>query len=85
MGEDWALDILSERFILAILQVTGALALLLSPSLGLAPSGPAQTAFKSVPDKFVAHPGHVLRVRSGFSALSVFKLPATITPAGSGS
>ncbi|PQQ37160.1 L-asparaginase [Photorhabdus luminescens] len=27
---------------------------------------------------------HVLRVRSGFSALSVFKLPATITPIGIG-
>ncbi|POT55377.1 L-asparaginase [Citrobacter amalonaticus] len=25
---------------------------------------------------------HVLRVRSGFSALSVFRLPATITPGG---
>ncbi|PQQ37001.1 hypothetical protein C6H68_15910 [Photorhabdus luminescens] len=28
---------------------------------------------------------HVLRVRSGFSALSVFKLPATITPIEIGS
>ncbi|OMP90310.1 L-asparaginase [Raoultella terrigena] len=28
---------------------------------------------------------HVLRVHSGFSALSVFKLPATITPTGIGS
>ncbi|RAX03219.1 hypothetical protein CKY04_02535 [Photorhabdus sp. S8-52] len=28
---------------------------------------------------------HVLRVRSGFSALSVFKRPATITPIGIGS
>ncbi|EAA7242183.1 DNA metabolism protein [Salmonella enterica] len=28
---------------------------------------------------------HVLRVRSGFSALSAAKLPATITPGGIGS
>ncbi|EBK3134952.1 DNA metabolism protein [Salmonella enterica subsp. salamae] len=28
---------------------------------------------------------HVLRVRSGFSALSRAKLPATITPTGMGS
>ncbi|POT60161.1 L-asparaginase [Citrobacter amalonaticus] len=28
---------------------------------------------------------HVLRVRSGFSALSVFKLSATIMPGGPGS
>ncbi|MIA81152.1 hypothetical protein D9I37_15290 [Escherichia coli] len=28
---------------------------------------------------------HVLRVRSGFSALSMSKLPATITPTGKGS
>ncbi|EFE07994.1 hypothetical protein CIT292_08512 [Citrobacter youngae ATCC 29220] len=28
---------------------------------------------------------HVLRVRSGFCALSVFKLPAPITPTGIGS
>ncbi|OXM25281.1 L-asparaginase [Pantoea sp. AV62] len=32
-----------------------------------------------------AHNPHVLRVRSGCSALSVSRLPATITPTGIGS
>ncbi|OSD34409.1 hypothetical protein R583_11620 [Salmonella enterica subsp. enterica serovar Senftenberg] len=44
------------------------LALLLGPSIGLAPSGPLRAAFKSAPGRFVAHPGRVLNVRSrGFT------------------
>ncbi|RJL68206.1 hypothetical protein D5072_11100 [Dickeya dianthicola] len=41
-----------------ILQVAGALALLLGLSLGLALSGPQRAAFKSAPGRFVAHPSH---------------------------
>ncbi|POT59779.1 hypothetical protein C3432_03450 [Citrobacter amalonaticus] len=61
--------------ILVILQVAGALALLLGPSLGFALSGPLQAAFKSVPDRFVAHPSHVLMYAPGDSLRCL--LPAT--------
>ncbi|AUW39991.1 hypothetical protein AL485_24925 [Serratia liquefaciens] len=42
-----------------ILEAASVLAALQDPSVGLAPSGPLQAAFKSVPDRFVAHPSHL--------------------------
>ncbi|AEX06511.1 hypothetical protein CF038_21305 [Klebsiella michiganensis] len=49
-----------KRFIPVILQVACALALLLGSSMSLALTGRRDTAFKSVPDRFVAHPSHLL-------------------------
>ncbi|POT58224.1 hypothetical protein C3432_09975 [Citrobacter amalonaticus] len=60
---------MASIFILVILQVAGALALLLGPSQGLALSGQLQAAFKSVPDRFVVHPSHVLVYAPGDSPL----------------
>jgi hypothetical protein len=43
-----------------ILQVAYMLALLLGSSISLALTGRRYTAFKSVPDRFVVHPSHLL-------------------------
>ncbi|NAT79035.1 hypothetical protein CWD78_16500 [Dickeya dadantii] len=48
------------HYIPVILQVADALALLLGPSLGLAPSGPQLAAFNSAPGRVVTHPSHLL-------------------------
>lgn len=54
-----------------VFQPAGALAFELRvSSMRLALTGRRSTTFKSVPDRFVAYPSHVLSVRSGGCAAS---------------